>query len=70
MTRHSRTWQRTCLYCGCAYLSAHRDGKYCCEQCSQYYARRKKAFIRILSGIRTVEREAEKSRDGIPNSPE
>lgn len=56
MSRHLRKWECRCLCCEYTFVSARENTKFCSEQCSKNYARRKKAFKRILAGIRTVER--------------
>ena len=44
MTKNSRVFDKTCLYCGKDYIAAKPFGKFCADKCRVYYSQNKKAF--------------------------
>lgn len=53
---HAKHFERHCLFCGAAFMSKHKDSKFCSRNHAHCYSSRLRAFTRILAGIRTVER--------------
>jgi hypothetical protein len=53
---HAKPYERYCLLCGGSFMSNKRSAKFCNSTHQSAYAARRRAFVRILKGIRTVER--------------
>lgn len=51
----ARNHERHCLLCGVAFMGT-RNAQFCNSTHQSAYAARRRAFVRILSGIRTIER--------------
>lgn len=52
---YARKYQRYCLLCGVGFMGA-KKARFCNSTHQSAYAKRRRAFVRILSGVRTIER--------------
>lgn len=52
---YTRNYECHCLLCGITFMG-RKDSQFCKSSHQSTYAARRRAFIRILAGIRTVER--------------
>lgn len=49
-----RRYECHCLWCGVAFQSHRKEGKFCCANHGQVYGNRRRQFARILAGVKRV----------------